>query len=51
MAGKAFIDIPCCPSCWARRKPHRLLVSSPCYAKDAEAIEPEFKRLMFSGVV
>ncbi|MGQ9746858.1 MAG: hypothetical protein ACUVQZ_03710 [Candidatus Caldatribacteriaceae bacterium] len=30
--------------------PDRLLVNGPCFVKDAEAIEPEFHRLMFAPV-
>lgn len=52
VADKAFIEHTVLPILLGEGvKPHRLLVNGPCYAKDAEAIEPEFKRLMFSGVV
>jgi len=30
--------------------PDRILVNGPCFVEGAEAIEPEFKRLMFAGV-
>lgn len=52
MADKTFIEHTILPTLLGEGvKPHRLLVNGPCYAEDAEAIEPEFKRLMFSGVV
>lgn len=52
MIDKAFIESMVLPTLLGEgAKPHRLLVNGPCYAEDAEAIEPEFKRLMFLGVV
>ena len=51
MADKAFIEGTVLPTLIGEGgKPDRLLVNGPCYAEGAEAIEPEFKRLMFSGV-
>lgn len=51
MADKAFIEHTVLPTLLGEGvKPDRLLVNGPCYAEGAEAVEPEFKRLMFSGV-
>ncbi len=52
MADKEFIEGTVLPALLGEgSKPDRLLVNGPCYAEGVEAIEPEFKRLMFSGVI
>jgi len=52
MKDKAYIETKMLPALLGEAKPDRLLVNGACFVKDAEAIEPEFKRLMFapSGV-
>lgn len=52
MADRAFIEGTVLPALVGEGvKPDHLLVNGPCYAEGAEAIEPEFKRLTFLGVV
>jgi hypothetical protein len=62
MADRAFIEQTVLPALLSQDGPpqsaihnpqstihyDRLLVNGPCYVKGAEAIEPEFKRLMFA---
>jgi predicted ThiF/HesA family dinucleotide-utilizing enzyme len=50
MKDKAFIETTVLPALLGEGKPDRLLVNSACFVKDAETIEPEFKRLMFAPV-
>ncbi|MCL4458893.1 MAG: site-specific DNA-methyltransferase [Chloroflexi bacterium] len=52
MKDKRYIEKTVLPALLGEAKPDRLLVNGACFVKDAEAIEPEFKRLMFapSGV-
>lgn len=47
---KAFIEKTVLPALLGEAKPDRLLVNGVCFVKEAEAIEPEFKRLMFAPV-
>lgn len=47
MQDKAYIEQAVLPALLGEMKPDRLLVNGACFVKDAEAIEPEFKRLMF----
>lgn len=47
---KAFIEKKVLPALLGKVKPDRLLVNGACFVKDAEAIEPEFHRLMFAPV-
>ena len=47
---KAFIEKSVLPALLGEAKPDRLLVNGACFVKDAEAIEPEFHRLMFAPV-
>ena len=47
---KAFIEKTVLPALRGEAKPDRLLVNGACFVKDAEAIEPEFHRLMFAPV-
>jgi len=47
---KAFIEKTVLPALLGEAKPDRLLVNGACFVKDAEAIEPEFHRLMFAPV-
>jgi len=51
MKDKAYIETTVLPGLLGEAKPDRLLVNGSCFVKDAEAIEPEFKRLMFNGAV
>jgi adenine-specific DNA-methyltransferase len=48
MKDKAFIEQTILPALLGEAKPDRLLVNGICFVKEAEAIEPEFKRLMFA---
>ena len=50
MDDKAFIEGTVLPALLGEAKPDRLLVNGACFVKDAEAIEPEFHRLMFAPV-
>ena len=50
MKDKAYIENTVLPGLLGEAKPDRLLVNGACFVKDAEAIEPEFKRLMFAPV-
>lgn len=51
MADKMFIENTILPALIADGAwPDRIFVNSPCYVEGAEAIEPEFARLMFAGV-
>ena len=50
MNDKAFIEKSVLPALLGEAKPERLLVNGACLVKDAEAIEPEFKWLMFAPV-
>jgi adenine-specific DNA-methyltransferase len=50
MKDKAYIEQTVLPSLLGEAKPDLLLVNGACFVKDAEAIEPEFKRLMFAPV-
>ena len=50
MKDKAFIQQTVLPGLLGETKPDRLLVNGACFVKDAEAIEPEFHRLMFAPV-
>ncbi|MBI2858244.1 MAG: hypothetical protein HYX90_04120 [Chloroflexi bacterium] len=50
MQDKAFIEKTVLPALLGEAKPDRLLVNGACFVKDVEAIEPEFKRLMFAPV-
>jgi adenine-specific DNA-methyltransferase len=50
MRDKAFIEQTVLPALLGGAKPDRLLVNGACFVKDAEAIEPEFHRLMFAPV-
>jgi len=47
---KAYIETTVLPALLGEAKPDRLLVNGACFVKDAEAIEPEFHRLMFAPV-
>ena len=50
-ADQAFFEQTILPALLgAGVQPDRLLVNGPCFVEGAEAIEPEFKRLMFAGV-
>ena len=51
MKDKAYIEQVVLPALLGEAKPDRLLVNGSCFTKEAEAIEPEFKRLMFAPVV
>jgi adenine-specific DNA-methyltransferase len=48
MKDKDYIENTVLPALLVEAKPDRLLVNGACFVKDTEAIEPEFKRLMFS---
>lgn len=50
MQDKAFIEKTVLPALLGEAKPDRLLVNGACFVRDAEAIEPEFHRLMFAPV-
>jgi adenine-specific DNA-methyltransferase len=50
MKDRAYIETTVLPSLLGEARPDRLLVNGSCFVKDAEAIEPEFKRLMFAPV-
>ena len=50
MRDKAYIEQTVLPALLGKMKPDRLLVNGACFVKDAEAIEPAFKRLMFAPV-
>ncbi|AYJ73868.1 putative restriction endonuclease [Thermus phage phiLo] len=50
MRDKAFIEGTVLPALLGEAKPDRLLVNGASFVKDAEAIEPEFHRLMFAPV-
>ena len=48
MQDKAYIEQAVLPVLLGEAKRDRLLVNGACFVKDAEAIEPEFKQLMFA---
>jgi len=48
MKDKAYIEQTVMHALLGEAKPDRLLVNGACFVKEAEAIEPEFKRLMFA---
>lgn len=50
MKDRIFIEQTVLPSLLGEEKPERLLVNGAYLVKEAEAIEPEFKRLMFATV-
>ena len=50
MKDKDYIEQTVLPALLGEARPDRLLVNGACFVKDAEAIEPEFKRLMFAPV-
>jgi len=47
---RTFIEQVVLPALLGEAKPDRLLVNGVCFVKEAEAIEPEFKRSMFAPV-
>lgn len=51
MRDKTYIQETILLSLLGEMKPDRILINGISFVEDAEAIEPEFKRLMFSGVV
>ena len=50
MKDKGFIEKEVLPALLGEARPDRLLVNGACFAKDVEAIEAEFHRLMFPPV-
>ena len=47
---KAFVEKTVLPALLGEARLDRLLVNGACFVKEAEAIEPEFKRLLFAPV-
>ena len=51
MRDKSFIEKTILPALLGEAKPDRVLINGISFVEGAETVEPEFKRLMFSGVV
>ena len=50
MKDKAYIETTVLPALLGEAKQDRLLVNGACFVKEAETIEPGFRRLMFAPV-